>query len=84
MPRRSTYPTPASADGFKLGLEFLRARRAQNLTWMSLVEQSLRTLGDLQKLAGPGGASLAKVSTAQAGFVRETASVYRSLTTHLR
>jgi hypothetical protein len=84
MARRSAQPTPVpGADGLELGLEFLRARRAQNLTWMSVVEQSLRTLGDLQKVAGTGGVSLAKLSTAQAGFVRETANVYRSLTSHL-
>jgi hypothetical protein len=82
--RHANHPTSlAGAEGFELGVEFLRARRAQNLSWMRLVEQSLRSLADLQKTAGASGASLANLSMAQAGFVRDTASVYRSVTTHL-
>jgi hypothetical protein len=80
----SKYATAATGrEGFELGLEFLRARRAQNLSWMLLAEQSLRSVAELQKSAGPSGASLARLWTAQAGFVRDTASVYRAMTTHL-
>jgi hypothetical protein len=70
-------------DGFDLGLRFLQARRAQNLGWMRVAEQSLRSLADLQRTAGPAGASLARLSTAQAGFVRESAAVYGVATAHL-
>jgi hypothetical protein len=84
MAQRSTHPTAMTAtEGFELGLEFLRARRAQNLSWMRFVEQSLRSVADLQRTAGASGATLARLSTAQAGLVRDTASVYRSVTTHL-
>ena len=70
-------------DGFDHGLRFLEARRAQNLGWMRLAEQSLRSLADLQRTAGPTGASLARLSTAQAGFVRDSAAVYGVATAHL-
>lgn len=75
-----TVPTP---EAFDLGFRFLQARRAQNLSWMSLAEQALRGLADVQRAAGPGGASLARVSTAQAGFVRDSAEVYKLATAHL-
>jgi hypothetical protein len=84
MARRHTdtspFPTP---DGFDAGLRFLKARRAQNLSWMRVAEQSLRNLADLQRAAGPGGAALARLSTANAGFVRDSAEVYRVATAHL-
>jgi hypothetical protein len=84
MARKSEYPkTIAPTEGFELGLEFLRARRAQNLSWMRLVEQSFTSMAEVQKTAGAGGAAFARLSTSQAAFVRDTASVYRSLTTHL-
>jgi len=76
----SLFPVP---DGFGLGFGFLQARRAQNLSWMRVAEQSLRSLADLPRTAGPGGASLARLSTAQAGFVRDTAAVYGVATAHL-
>jgi len=84
MARRShdTSLFPMS-DGFDLGLRFLQARRAQNLSFMRVAEQSLRGLADLQRTAGPSGASLARVSTAQAGFVRDSAAVYGVATAHL-
>ncbi len=82
MAQKPAHPT-TTTEGFELGLEFLRARRAQNLSWMRFVEQSLRTVADLQRSVGAGGATLARLSTAHAGLVRDTASVYRSLTTHL-
>jgi hypothetical protein len=82
--RKSAYPTPiASPDGFEIGLEFLRARRAQNLSWMRFVEQSFTSAAELQKTAGATGDALARLWTSQAALVRDTASVYRSLTTHL-
>src|SRR3954470_9469643 len=82
--RKSQHPNTITAtDGFAPGLEFLRARRAQNLSWLALVEQSLRGLAELQKSAGGAGTSLARLSSAQASFVRDTASVYRTATTHL-
>lgn len=83
MTRKDTHKTPVATPPFALGADFLRARRAQNLSWMSVVEQSLRGLAEMQRIAGAGGAPLARVSLAQAAFVRDTASVYRSLTTHL-
>jgi hypothetical protein len=76
----SLFPTP---DGFDAGLRFLQTRRAQNLSWMRLAEQSLRSLADLQRTAGPAGASLARLSTASAGFVRDSAAVYGAATAHL-
>lgn len=79
-----TYPnivTPTA--GFEPALDFLRARRAQNLSWMRVVEQSFTSLAELQKPAGPTGAALARLSTSQAGLVRDTATVYRSVTAHL-
>ena len=84
MARRShdTSLFPMS-DGFDLGLRFLQARRAQNLSFMRVAEQLLRGLADLQRTAGPSGASLARVSTAQAGFVRDSAAVYGVATAHL-
>ena len=79
-----TYPnivTPTA--GFEPALDFLRARRAQNLSWMRLVEQSFSSAAALQKTVGGSGDALARLWTSQAAFVRDTASVYRSLTTHL-
>ena len=76
----SPFPTP---DGFGLGLRFLQVRRAQNLSLMRVAEQSLRSLADLQRTAGPGGDSFARVSAAQAGFVRDSAAVYGVATAHL-
>jgi hypothetical protein len=76
----SSLPTPAAFD---LGLRFLQARRAQNLSWMRLAEQTLRGLADVQRAAGPNGASLARLSTAQAGFVRDSAEVYKLATAQL-
>jgi hypothetical protein len=84
MARTSQYPnTIAPTRGFELGMEFLRARRAQNLSWMRLVEQSLRGAAELQRTAGVGGDALARVWGSQAALVRDTAGVYRSLTAHL-
>lgn len=70
-------------DTFELGLRFLQARRAQNLSWMRFAEQSLRSLADVQQAAGPGGASLARLSTAYAAFVRDSAGVYKQATAPL-
>ena len=84
MAHTPEYPTAMKAtEGLELGLEFLRARRAQNISWMRLVEQSLRTLADVQRTAGANGDALARLCTAQAGLVRDSAAVYRSLTAHL-
>jgi hypothetical protein len=84
VPRTSDYPNAiAPTQGFELGLEFLRARRAQNLSWMRLAEQSFSSMAELQKTAGATGDVLAKLWTSQAALVRDTASVYRSVTTHL-
>ena len=84
MARRSKYPNAlAPTEGFELGLEFLRARRAQNLSWMRFVEQSLSSAAELQRTAGATGDALARLWTAHAAVVRDTASVYRSATTHL-
>jgi len=84
MARKSEYATTIAPNGgLELGMEFLRARRAQNLSGMRLAEQSLRSMAEWQKTAGASGDSLAKLWTSQAAFVRDTASVYRSLTTHL-
>ena len=84
MARTSGQPsTITPTAGFELTLDFLRARRAQNLSWMRMVEQSFTSLAALQKPAGPTGAALARLATSQAALVRETASVYRSVTTHL-
>jgi hypothetical protein len=70
-------------EAVDLGLRFLDARRTQNLSWMRLVEQSLRTLADVQRSFGPSGDTLAKLSSAHAGVVRDTAKVYGLATTHL-
>ena len=84
MARTAQYPNViAPAPGFELGLEFLRARRAQNLSWMRLVEQSFSGMAELQRTAGGAGNALARLSTSQAAFVRDTARVYGSLTAHL-
>ena len=84
MARRSedTRLLPAQ-DALNLGLRFLQARRAQNLSWMRLAEQSLRSLADVQRAAGPAGASLARLSTANARFARDSAEVYKLATAHL-
>jgi hypothetical protein len=84
MTRTSAYPTITTpTPGLELTLEFLRARRAQNLSWMSLAEQSFTSMADMQKTAGATGAGLARLWRAQAAMIRDTASVYRSVTTHL-
>ena len=84
MARKSEYPNAITPiEGFELGLEFLRARRAQNLSLMRLAEQSLSSMAELQKNAGATGDSLARLWTSQAALVRDTASVYRSVTAHL-
>ncbi len=84
MARQSPHPNLIpTAEAFELGVQFLQARRAQNLSWMRFTEQSLRSLADLQRAAGANGESLARLWTAQAGFVRDTASVYRLATAHL-
>src|SRR3954469_16080581 len=84
MARKSDYAkATAPTEGFELALEFLRARRAQNLSWMRLVEQSFSSMAALQKTAGTTGDALAALWTSQATLVRDTASVYRSLTAHL-
>ena len=84
MARKAAYPKATTPiDGFELGMEFLRARRAQNLSWMRLVEQSFSSMAELQKTAGAHGDAVAKLWTTQAAFMRDTASVYRSVTTHL-
>jgi hypothetical protein len=81
---RTNRPDPIpTTEAFDLGLRFLQARRAQNLSWMRFAEQSLRSLAELQRAAGPKGASLARLSTAHAGLVHDTADVYRIATTHL-
>jgi ribulose bisphosphate carboxylase small subunit len=81
---RSKYPNAITeGQGFVLGLEFLRARRAQNLSWMRMVEQSFRSMAEVQTTAGASGDALARLWTSQAAFVRDTASVYRSVTSHL-
>lgn len=77
----ATGITPA--DGVALGLEFLRARRAQNLSWMRLAEQSLTAMAQMQSAAGASGAGFARVLRSQAALVRDTARVYRAVTTHL-
>ena len=84
MARRSQYPHAiTSSHGFELGLEFLRARRAQNLSWMRAVEQSFSSMAELQKAAAATGDTVARLWSAQAALVHDTASVYRSVTTHL-
>ena len=84
MSRSSQQPNPIpTIDAFNPGLRFLKARRAQNLSFMRVAEQSLRTLADMQAATGAAGAPLARLSAAQAELVRNTASVYRSLTAHL-
>ena len=84
MPRKTKTATPLpTAPGFDVGLELLRARRAQNLSSMLVLEQSLRGLAELLKGLGPTGATLARISSAQAGLVRDTARVYRLATTPL-
>ena len=84
MARTSGNPTTITPTaGFELGMEFLRARRAQNLSFMRLVEQSCTSMADLQRTAGGAGSTFARLWTSQAALVRDTAGVYRSLTTHL-
>ena len=84
MARTSQYPHAiTSSHGFELGLEFLRARRAQNLSWMRAVEQSFSSMAEVHKAAPATGDTLGRVWSAQAALVRDTASVCRSVTTHL-
>jgi hypothetical protein len=81
--QRNTQNQIPTIEPFELGLRFLRARRAQNLSWMRAAEQSLRSLAELQRIAGANGESLARLSTAHAGLVRDAAGVYRLATSHL-
>jgi hypothetical protein len=83
MVRRPEDTHIPPSDALDFGLRFLQARREQNLAWMRLAEQSLRNVADVQRAVGPGGASIARLSTAQAGFVRSSAEVYRLATAHL-
>jgi len=84
MTRPSQPPNPISTiDAFNPGLAFLKARRAQNLSFMRVAEQSLRTLAAMQAATGAAGAPLARLWAAQAELVHNTASVYRSLTANL-
>ena len=78
----SAFPMPFDPT-FDVGLQFLDARRSQNLSFMKMVEQSLRTLADLQRGFGPTGDTLARLSSAHAGVVRDTAKVYGLATAHL-
>jgi hypothetical protein len=69
MARRSDTPNVAHLDRtVGVGVDILRAQRAQSLSWMRLVEQSLRALADAQRAAA---------------LVRDTATVYRLATSHL-
>ena len=62
MARKSRYPQAiAPTDGFEVGMEFLRARRAQNLSWMRLAEQPFSSIAELQKTVGGRGDALAKL-----------------------
>jgi hypothetical protein len=70
-------------SGAEPALQFLRARRAFNLSSMQLLEQSLRASADLQRAAGAPWQPLARVSAAQAGVVRDAAAVYGAATSHL-
>jgi hypothetical protein len=79
----TSQSSPAIAPGFELGLEFLRARRAQNLSWMRLVEQSLGSAAQLSRSAGAAGGPYARVWSSQAAFVHATARVYGTVTAHL-
>ena len=63
-------------------LQFLRARRAFNLSSMRL-EESLKANAAWQRAGGTAWQPLARVSAAQAGVVRDAASVYRAATAHL-
>lgn len=85
MARPSQHPNPIpTIDAFNHnGVALLKARRAQNLSFMRLAEQYLRALADLQASTGATSAPLARLWAAQADLVRDTASVYRSLTAHL-
>jgi hypothetical protein len=84
MARQSNTMNPMPLDGaFDLGFQFLQARRAQNLSWMRMVEQSLRTLAEVQRGFGGGGDTLARLSSAHAGVVRDAARVYGLATSHL-
>ena len=83
MARRDNTARLPSPEAVDLGFRFLQARRAQNLSWMRLAEQSLHGLANVQRAAGPGGAALARLSTAHARFVRDSAEVYKLATAHL-
>jgi hypothetical protein len=65
------------------GLQFLRARRAFNLSSMRLLEESLRAGAALQRAGGDAWQPFARVSAAQAGVVRDAAAVYGAATLHL-
>ena len=83
MARRGDNVRLPSPEAVDLGFRFLQARRAQNLSWMRMVEQAFTSIAEMQKTAGATGAALARLSSSQAKLMRDTASVYRSLTTHL-
>ena len=67
----------------EVGLEFLSARRALNLSSMRLLEESLRATAAAQRAAGGAWRPLARVSSAQAGVVHAVADMYRVTTGHL-
>jgi hypothetical protein len=64
-------------------LQFLRARRAFNLSSMRVLEEGLRAGATYQRLGGTPWQPLARVSVAQAGVVRDAAAVYGAATAHL-
>jgi len=77
MASRSDHLSGAAA------LQFLRARRAFNLSSMRLIEESLRASAALQRAGGASWQPLARVSAAQAAVVRDAAAVYGAATSHL-
>jgi hypothetical protein len=74
---------PNHPSGAVYALQFLRARRAFNLSSMRLLEESLRAGAALQRAGGAPWQPLARVSAAQAGVVRDAAAVYGAATAHL-
>jgi hypothetical protein len=78
MARQLDHPSGAEPV-----LQFLRARRAFNLSSMRLLEEALKASAAWQRAGGSAWQPLARVSTAQAGVVRDAAAVYRAATVHL-
>jgi hypothetical protein len=74
---------PDTPSGAEPVLQFLQARRAFNLSSMRLLEESLKANAAWQRSGGAAWQPLARVSAAQAGVVRDAASVYRAATAHL-